>query len=240
MKRIIVFTFVLILVCISVNGCQRFDSKYGPQERPYTQWMSEDGNIFIRSDEDGYSYGYIQIGDEKIPAQFNFTGFGIVWVNGYTSTGSIISLEYEKWGVRFKENYFTAKVESTTFFKKNQKFVFHKLEDDEKIDYEPLSFSSESEGIRYENTIDKNADFLYPLIERYATRDDYESHIIAIAFNFAGVKNINDAEIVDSTDDFIVVKAVADDGDVYYATYYLKLRKVDSINKSSIDGERVY
>lgn len=241
MKKIVICILTLFLICISFTSCKPFwlHSENSPFENPNTQWMSEDGNIRIWSNEHGYTYGYINIDGEIIPVHFQ-AFWSIIRIYGYTSTGSIIQTEYEKWEVSsYKKDSFRAYVEITTFLNEGETILFHKLADDEKIDYEPLSFSSTKNDIHYENTIDKNADVFLPIMER-CFDSDYDSHMVAIAFYYAGVKDIVSSEFVSEADDFLTLTATDAEGTVYYVFYYMKSHKVYTIHQDSPDGELIY
>lgn len=222
MKRSIC-CLVCFIMLLSLSSCMMFSADNRPEAQENSQWLSEDGNIFVKS-ENGYAYGYIILNDEKIPMQFFFNGFGNVYVNGYTSLGETIRTWYDTWSVsHYFKNYFVAKVTESEFFQAGEKIKFHKLNDDERIDYEPSSFSSSEGNIIYDNTVDKNADLIVSVIEGHITAREieYEAHIMALGIQKYGIKEICSPCLMAVDDGFMTLGFTDGNGAAYYLTYSL-------------------
>lgn len=225
-KRIAsLFVFILGFISFALCGCSYITLNFDkcPAARYNTQWMSEDEKILIISNETGYTYGYIDLDDERIPVQFAFTTWGGIFVNGYTSMGETIDSRYEEWSCkRYKSNSFAVKVRKSVFFSQGEKIVFHRLDDDQKIEYEPLSFSSTEGNIQYENCIDKNADIILPELQKSISvsgYSEYISHIMSLSLYRAGIKEIYDAKINTINDDEILMMVTDAENIPWYILY---------------------
>lgn len=235
--------FITFIIGIIVICKRKAFYKNCPSRQEISQWMSEDSDIFFKTEQNGYAYGYIKIDNEVIPVQFTFDPVSPIYINGYTSTGSTIMHEYDKWQCSYySKNSFTAEIVDSVFFKSGEKIKFHKLKDEEQIDYEPLSFQSKEDNIKYENTIDKNADLLIPIINESVLGNDvqYESHMIALRMNFSKIREITNAEIISIENGFMNLHITDGDENDYVVVYSLSERKVHYIYEDSVDGQLIY
>ena len=233
--RIVAVLLILVCFCASLCSCQMLGAKFRPGAQKNAQWMSEDGSIFIASGDRGFSYGYIIVNDEKIPISAVFANYGSVFVQGYTSEGCIINLEYDQWGVvRCSEDGFKIIVDHSAFFKPDEEISFRKLEDSEKIEYEPSSFTSTEGNIVYDNTVDKNADILYPVIDghTHSLDDQYDSHLMAIGILKYGIKEICEPRLMSDYGGLITVGFADVEGASYYLTYDIEYHKVVKISSA--------
>ena len=233
--RTVAVLLILVCLCASLCSCQMIGAKFRPGAQKNAQWMSEDGSIFIQSDDSGSTYGYIIVNDEKIPISAVFANYGRVFVQGYTSEGCIINLEYDQWGVvRCIEDGFKIIVDHSVFFKPDEEISFRKLEDSEKIEYEPSSFTSIEGNIVYDNVVDKNADILYSVIEEHthSLDEQYDPHLMAIGILKYGIKEICEPRLMSDYGGLITVGFADVEGASYYLTYDIEDHKVVKISSA--------
>lgn len=230
--RTVAVLLILVCLCASLCSCRQFGANYRPEEQENSQWFSDNGNIFVKSNDKGLAYGYIDLNGEIIPVVFNFDGFAKAEVYGLAGDGSIISIPYESWDVNaYHKNSFTAYVNDSVFFKSGDKIRFRKLKDSEKIDYEPSSFASTEGNIVYDNVVDKNADILYSVIEEHthSLDEQYDPHLMAIGILKYGIKEICDPRIMTDYGGLITVEFTDAEGTAYSLTYDIDEHKVVKI-----------
>ena len=226
---------LILLLSVGLTSCRQFGANYRPEEQENSQWFSDNGNIFVKSNDKGLAYGYIDLNGEIIPVVFNFDGFAKAEVYGLASDGSIISIPYESWDVNaYHKNSFTAYVNDSVFFKSGDKIRFRKLKDSEKIDYEPSSFTSTEGNIVYDNVVDKNADILYSVIEEHthSLDEQYDPHLMAIGILKYGIKEICEPRLMSDYGGLITVGFADVEGASYYLTYDIEDHKVVKISSA--------
>ena len=129
MKKIVCF---LITILLFFCACTPYKSWLGkrPCDQPNTQWVSENGQIYINVDENGQSKGTILVGTEKQDIYFGIGLGGTINVyskrseDGYRDADRI-----EHWVGDFnKENEFSVIVKETTYFEIGQKINFYRVD----------------------------------------------------------------------------------------------------------------
>lgn len=132
-KFTIVFfiTFIILFVLYSVFF---YKSYYGkrPCDQPYSQWISEDGQITFSIDENGAGTGVILIDNEKINIHIGigpateFKIYTLESVKGNVRTERF----FEYWVGDFREyDNFTATVKETTYFNVGDEITFYRIGD---------------------------------------------------------------------------------------------------------------
>lgn len=230
--RTVAALLILVCLCASLCSCRQFGANYRPEEQENSQWFSDNGNIFVKSNDKGLAYGYIELNGEIIPVVFNFDGFAKAEVYGLAGDGSIISIPYESWDVNaYHKNSFTAYVNDSVFFKSGDKIRFRKLKDSEKIDYELPSSSSDKDSAAFENTMDKNAALLYPAIDGHTDGADNksDSYMMAIGILKYGIKEICEPRLMSDYGGLITVEFTDAEGTAYSLTYDIEDHKVVKI-----------
>ena len=223
---------ILAYLCASLCSCKMIVAKFRPGAQKNAQWMSEDENFFVTSDDGGNTYGYAIVNGEKMPFSADFTSMGAVNVIWLTGDGDYIGYEYERWyALACIRNSFELHVSSSSLFNAGEDLVLRRLKDSEKIDYELPSFSSDKDSAAFENTIDKNAVTLRPVIEGHTdgTDDKGDSYIMAAGILKYGIKEICDPRIMTDYGGLITVEFTDAEGTAYSLTYDIDEHKVVKI-----------
>lgn len=230
--RTVAALLILVCLCASLCSCQMLGARFLPGEQKNAQWMSEDGSIFIASGDRGFSYGYIIVNDEKIPISGSFANWGIASFRCCTKDGDSIGYGYDRWSVSHcRKNSFEIGIQSSVFLNKGDRFRFRRLEDSEKIDYELPSSSSDKDSAAFENTIDKNAVTLRPVIDGHTDSADNksDSYMMAIGILKYGIKEICEPRLMSDYGGLITVGFADVEGASYYLTYDIEDHKVVKI-----------
>lgn len=230
--RTVAVLLILVCLCASLCSCQMIGAKFRPGAQKNAQWMSEDGSIFIQSDDSGSTYGYIIVNDEKIPISGSFANWGIASFRCCTKDGDSIGYGYDRWSVSHcRKNSFEIGIQSSVFLNKGDRFRFRRLEDSEKIDYELSSSSSDKDSAAFENTMDKNAALLYPAIDGHTDGADNksDSYMMAIGILKYGIKEICEPRLMSDYGGLITVGFADVEGASYYLTYDIEDHKVVKI-----------
>ena len=233
--RTVAVLLILVCLCASLCSCQMIGAKFRPGAQKNTQWMSEDGSIFIASGDRGFSYGYIIVNDEKIPISGSFANWGIASFRCCTKDGDSIGYGYDRWSVSHcRKNSFEIGIQSSVFLNKGDRFRFRRLEDSEKIDYELPSSSSDKDSAAFENTMDKNAALLYPAIDGHTDGADNksDSYMMAIGILKYGIKEICEPRLMSDYGGLITVGFADVEGASYYLTYDIEDHKVVKISSA--------
>lgn len=230
--RTVAVLLILVCLCASLCSCQMIGARFRPGAQKNAQWMSEDGSIFIQSDDSGSTYGYIIVNDEKIPISGSFANWGIASFRCCTKDGDSIGYGYDRWNVSHcRKNSFEIGIQSSVFLNKGDRFRFRRLEDSEKIDYELPSSSSDKDSAAFENTMDKNAALLYPAIDGHTDGADNksDSYMMAIGILKYGIKEICEPRLMSDYGGLITVGFADVEGASYYLTYDIEDHKVVKI-----------
>ena len=230
--RTVAVLLILVCLCASLCSCQMIGAKFRPGAQKNAQWMSEDGSIFIQSDDSGSTYGYIIVNDEKIPISGSFANWGIASFRCCTKDGDSIGYGYDRWSVSHcRKNSFEIGIQSSVFLNKGDRVRFRRLEDSEKIDYELPSSSSDKDSASFENTMDKNAALLYPAIDGHTDGADNksDSYMMAIGILKYGIKEICEPRLMSDCGGLITVGFADVEGASYYLTYDIEDHKVVKI-----------
>lgn len=230
--RTVAVLLILVCLCASLCSCKMIVAKFRPGAQKNAQWMSEDENFFVTSDDGGNTYGYAIVNGEKMPFSADFTSMGAVNVIWLTGDGDYIGYEYERWyALACIRNSFELHVSSSSLFNAGEDLVLRRLKDSEKIDYELPSFSSDKDSAAFENTIDKNAVTLRPVIEGHTdgTDDKGDSYIMAAGILKYGIKEICDPRIMTDYGGLITVEFTDAEGTAYSLTYDIDEHKVVKI-----------
>ena len=214
--RTVAVLLILVCLCASLCSCQMIGARFRPGAQKNAQWMSEDGSIFIQSDDSGSTYGYIIVNDEKIPISGSFANWGIASFRCCTKDGDSIGYGYDRWSVSHcRKNSFEIGIQSSVFLNKGDRFRFRRLED----------------SAAFENTIDKNAVTLRPVIEGHTdgTDDKGDSYIMAAGILKYGIKEICDPRIMTDYGGLITVEFTDAEGTAYSLTYDIDEHKVVKI-----------
>ena len=135
MKRAISIIVCAVLV-LSLAGCHGLLKLYAgkrPIDQPGYSWISEDGNIIIKVDENWKGTGVLYVGDDPVDFEYIHgptTDMYIYLPDCRNSEGAIMP-EYrlETWIGYFKsETEFIATVEETTFFTVGEKITFYRVD----------------------------------------------------------------------------------------------------------------
>ena len=223
---------ILVCLCASLCSCQMIGAKFRPGAQKNAQWMSEDENFFVASDDGGNTYGYAIVNGEKMPFSADFTSMGAVNVIWLTGDGDYIGYEYERWyALACIRNSFELHVSSSSLFNAGEDLVLCRLKDSEKIDYELPSSSSDKDSAAFENTMDKNAALLYPAIDGHTDGADNksDSYMMAIGILKYGIKEICDPRIMTDYGGLITVEFTDAEGTAYSLTYDIEDHKVVKI-----------
>ena len=98
MKKIQLLSLVAVicfLIPFILTGCGDPSYSKCPAKQPGTQWQSEDGKIFINSDEEGKTSGYVRFGNERVPVDFHFDSSGYISITTYeTADGYSAEIGY--------------------------------------------------------------------------------------------------------------------------------------------------
>ena len=197
-------------------------AKFRPGAQKNAQWMSEDENFFVASDDGGNTYGYAIVNGEKMPFSADFTSMGAVNVIWLTGDGDYIGYEYERWyALACIRNSFELHVSSSSLFNAGEDLVLRRLKDSEKIDYELPSSSSDKDSAAFENTMDKNAALLYPAIDGHTDGADNksDSYMMAIGILKYGIKEICEPRLMADDSGLITVGFADTEGGAYYLSY---------------------
>ena len=230
--RTVAVLLILVCLCASLCSCQMIGAKFRPGAQKNAQWMSEDGSIFIQSDDSGSTYGYIIVNDEKIPISGSFANWGIASFRCCTKDGDSIGYGYDRWSVSHcRKNSFEIGIQSSVFLNKCDRVRFRRLEDSEKIDYELPSSSSDKDSAAFENTMDKNAALLYPAIDGHTDGADNksDSYMMAIGILKYGIKEICEPRLMSDCGGLITVEFTDAEGTAYSLTYDIDEHKVVKI-----------
>ena len=233
--RTVAVLLILVCLCASLCSCQMIGAKFRPGAQKNAQWMSEDENFFVASDDGGNTYGYAIVNGEKMPFSADFTSMGAVNVIWLTGDGDYIGYEYERWyALACIRNSFELRVSSSSLFNAGDDFVLRRLKDSEKIDYELPSSSSDKDSAAFENSIDKNAVTLRPVIEGHTdgTDDKGDSYIMAAGILKYGIKEICDPRIMTDYGGLITVEFTDAEGTAYSLTYDIEDHKVVKISSA--------
>ena len=233
--RTVAVLLILVCLCASLCSCQMIGAKFRPGAQKNAQWMSEDENFFVASDDGGNTYGYAIVNGEKMPFSADFTSMGAVNVIWLTGDGDYIGYEYERWyALACIRNSFELHVSSSSLFNAGEDLVLRRLKDSEKIDYELPSSSSDKDSAAFENTIDKNAVTLRPVIEGHTdgTDDKGDSYIMAAGILKYGIKEICEPRLMSDYGGLITVGFADVEGASYYLTYDIEDHKVVKISSA--------
>lgn len=233
--RTVAALLILVCLCASLCSCQMIGAKFRPGAQKNAQWMSEDGSIFIQSDDSGSTYGYIIVNDEKIPISGSFANWGIASFRCCTKDGDSIGYGYDRWSVSHcRKNSFEIGIQSSVFLNKGDRVRFRRLEDSEKIDYELPSSSSDKDSASFENTMDKNAALLYPAIDGHTDGADNksDSYMMAIGILKYGIKEICEPRLMSDYGGLITVGFADVEEASYYLTYDIEDHKVVKISSA--------
>lgn len=233
--RTVAVLLILVCLCASLCSCQMIGARFRPGAQKNAQWMSEDGSIFIQSDDSGSTYGYIIVNDEKIPISGSFANWGIASFRCCTKDGDSIGYGYDRWSVSHcRKNSFEIGIQSSVFLNKGDRFRFRRLEDSEKIDYELPSSSSDKDSAAFENTMDKNAALLYPAIDGHTDGADNksDSYMMAIGILKYGIKEICEPRLMSDYGGLITVGFADVEGASNYLTYDIEDHKVVKISSA--------
>lgn len=223
---------ILACLCASLCSCQMLGARFLPGEQKNAQWLSKDESVFVASDDSGETYGYAIVNGEKLSFSADFTSLGTVYVIWLTGDGDYIGYEYEEWHAGgCIRNCFELRVSSSSLFNAGEDLVLRRLKDSEKIDYELPSSSSDKDSAASENTIDKNAAMLRPVIEGHTdgTDDKGDSYIMAAGILKYGIKEICDPRIMTDYGGLITVEFTDAEGTAYSLTYDIDEHKVVKI-----------
>ena len=223
---------ILACLCASLCSCQMLGARFLPGEQKNAQWLSKDESVFVASDDSGETYGYAIVNGEKLSFSADFTSLGTVYVIWLTGDGDYIGYEYEEWHAGgCIRNSFELHVSSSSLFNAGEDLVLRRLKDSEKIDYELPSSSSDKDSAASENTIDKNAAMLRPVIEGHTdgTDDKGDSYIMAAGILKYGIKEICDPRIMTDYGGLITVEFTDAEGTAYSLTYDIDEHKVVKI-----------
>ena len=223
---------ILACLCASLCSCQMLGARFLPGEQKNAQWLSKDESVFVASDDSGETYGYAIVNGEKLSFSADFTSLGTVYVIWLTGDGDYIGYEYERWyALACIRNSFELHVSSSSLFNAGDDFVLRRLKDSEKIDYELPPSSSDKDSAASENTIDKNAAVLRPVIEGHTdgTDDKGDSYIMAAGILKYGIKEICDPRIMTDYGGLITVEFTDAEGTAYSLTYDIDEHKVVKI-----------
>ena len=230
--RIVAVLLILVCFCASLCSCQMIGAKFRPGAEKNAQLRAENENFFVVSDDGGNTYGYAIVNGEKMPFSADFTSMGAVNVIWLTGDGDYIGYEYERWyALACIRNSFELHVSSSSLFNAGEDLVLRRLKDSEKIDYELPSSSSDKDSAAFENTIDKNAVTLRPVIEGHTdgTDDKGDSYIMAAGILKYGIKEICDPRIMTDYGGLITVEFTDAEGTAYSLTYDIDEHKVVKI-----------
>ena len=220
--RTVAVLLILVCLCASLCSCQMIGAKFRPGAQKNAQWMSEDENFFVASDDGGNTYGYAIVNGEKMPFSADFTSMGAVNVIWLTGDGDYIGYEYERWyALACIRNSFELHVSSSSLFNAGEDLVLRRLKDSEKIDYELPSSSSDKDSAAFENTMDKNAALLYPAIDGHTDGADNksDSYMMAIGILKYGIKEICEPRLMADDSGLITVGFADTEGGAYYLSY---------------------
>lgn len=233
--RTVAVLLILVCLCASLCSCQMIGAKFRPGAQKNAQWMSEDENFFVASDDGGNTYGYAIVNGEKMPFSADFTSMGAVNVIWLTGDGDYIGYEYERWyALACIRNSFELHVSSSSLFNAGEDLVLRRLKDSEKIDYELPSSSSDKDSAAFENSIDKNAVTLRPVIEGHTdgTDDKGDSYIMAAGILKYGIKEICEPRLMSDYGGLITVEFTDAEGTAYSLTYDIEDHKVVKISSA--------
>ena len=233
--RTVAVLLILVCLCASLCSCQMIGAKFRPGAQKNAQWMSEDENFFVASDDGGNTYGYAIVNGEKMPFSADFTSMGAVNVIWLTGDGDYIGYEYERWyALACIRNSFELHVSSSSLFNAGEDLVLRRLKDSEKIDYELPSSSSDKDSASFENTMDKNAALLYPAIDGHTDGADNksDSYMMAIGILKYGIKEICEPRLMSDCGGLITVGFADVEGASYYLTYDIEDHKVVKISSA--------
>lgn len=126
----IVFTIIFVLYSI-------FIYKHGlgkrPCDQPYSEWISEDGQITFSIDENGAGIGNLTIDEETMEIYIAIGPAAEIHVYPLevVEDNRITEMYIEYWiGDFWRDDKFTAKIVGTTYFNIGDKITFYRVNND--------------------------------------------------------------------------------------------------------------
>lgn len=127
---LMLFIFAVLLFVLFIVNFKKYEGKR-PSDQPETAWVSEDGNLYFKTDENGAGIGKITIGDDSIDV---YVGMGpsielAIYPASALDEKSITGTRYEFWECNYvSSGEFIATVVETTFYEKDQKIKIYKID----------------------------------------------------------------------------------------------------------------
>ena len=196
LRSISLLITVCLLIPFALTGCN--DTSYGkcPAKQPGTQWQSEDGRIFIDSDEEGRTTGYFRFGNERVPIELRFEMNGSIAVGTYpTDDGYSVELGYFYRSGFYGEDSFSMSPSSSSRIKSEvtayaDKIGFEKLSGKKTSEFD-ISEYRDSTVLKNSETVFNATDDLYSGLYMEYERSDhskFDSFIIAASLVDKGCK----------------------------------------------------
>lgn len=227
----------IVMLLISVGGsftsCMSepdWDYKYSPIKQAPSQWMSDDGRVFISTvgigSEDN-AYGYILINGERFPVIYHFDMWGWAGFNFCKDNGeNTISRHLgEAVPVRFYEDRVEFTPEVEFFFPEaGETTIVRKLDEKDWIDFSPVAPVSDDGKVEYDNSIQRNAYRIWCIPNEWIplTSDDTKlvhSSKMAVRITQAGIKDITDIRIAEKAGNCMIMHFKDSDGTEYTLIY---------------------
>ncbi len=214
---------VLFVMTFFLYGCSDSSFNKCPAKQPCTQWLSDDGRIFIDSDSEGNTTGYFEFGNIRIPIDLYFVSSGCINIRTHQIADEfVVNLgDFYRSG-SYKSDSFAMSILSWSRIKStvtaySDKICFEKLDENEKISFD-INEYNDSFVLRNSEIIFKEIDDLYSDFYKYFERTDhskFDSFIIALDLVKRGctaaVTNVD--AIIDSN--LITVTCTDEAGKVY-------------------------
>lgn len=207
-----------------------WDYKYSPIKQAPSQWMSDDGRVFISTvgigSEDN-AYGYIIINDERFPLIYHFDMWGWAVFNFCKDNGEETISRYigESVPVRFYEDRVEFTPDIEFFFSvAGETTIVRKLNEKDWIDFSPVAPASDDGKVEFDNSIQRNAYRIWCIPNEWMplTSDDTKlvhSSKMAVRIAQAGIKDITDIHIDEKAGNCMLMYFKDSDGKEYTLIY---------------------
>ena len=219
---------VILVGLFFLCGCPNPSFLNNPYYQKNTQWISDDGMYFINISDDNYTYGYIMVGEEKYPVEYNFVP-GRVCIHDINSIEDTLYHDLVEFSVdKFEPDSFSmkAKKQKEYSFFDNGKIHISKISDNDKIDFSLEKYKSETPykngRIIFENIFEK----LYS--EGINKQYDYNNDSVRIVLELAsiGCGNIEAIKELIRGEDVVSFELQDDNGSSFNVEYDFNERYV--------------